>query len=500
MTRGERVIAFIEKYCITPDGAHVGKPIILDEFQKSFILDVYDNPHVTNNAILSMARKNGKTALIAAITLAHLVGPEARRNSQIVSGARSRKQAAQVYNYASKMAALSPKLRQIVRTVPSSKMLIGIPLNVEYYALSAESTTAMGESPILAILDEVGQVVGPSDAFIDAITTAQGAHESPLLISISTQAANDSDLFSIWIDDALTGKDKRTVVHLYTATPAADLDDEHAWAMANPAMGVFRSKEDIASMAAKAKRMPSFANTFRNLILNQRVSSHSPFVSKDVWTKCGGEIDESVFDDHVCYIGVDLSQRTDLTSAVIIAQDDDGEWHVKPLFWTPENGLHDRVLRDKAPYDVWVDRGFLRTTPGNTVDYSVVARDLAEEMDGRDVGFLAFDRWRFDVMQKALDDLELGWEVKPFGQGFKDMGPAVDNIEALLLDSMLRHGMNPVLTMCAANTVIVKDPAGNRKFDKAKSTGRIDGMVALLMAYGVANAEKTETSPGMVLL
>jgi phage terminase large subunit-like protein len=160
MTRGERVIAFIERFCIVPEGKLIGQPMRLDPFQKEFILAVYDNPAGTDMAILSIARKNGKTGLIAGILLAHLVGPEAVQNTQIVSGALSREQAAIVFNLAVKMVNLNPKLQEIVHITPSGKKLIGLPCNVEYKALSAEGKTTHGLSPILAILDETGQVRG----------------------------------------------------------------------------------------------------------------------------------------------------------------------------------------------------------------------------------------------------------------------------------------------------------------------------------------------------
>ncbi len=166
------MVAFIETFCLAPEGQHVGKPIKLLPFQKRFIKAIYDNKHGTRRAYLSIARKNGKTALIAGIMLAHLVGPEAKQNSQIISGARSRDQAAQVFNYAAKMVQLSPDLSSVVRILPSAKSLIGLPLNVEYKASSAEGRTAHGRSPILAILDEVGQVKGAQDDFTDAITTS----------------------------------------------------------------------------------------------------------------------------------------------------------------------------------------------------------------------------------------------------------------------------------------------------------------------------------------
>lgn len=160
MTRGERVIAFIERFCIVPEGKLLGKAMRLDPFQKEFILAVYDNPVGTDKAILSIARKNGKTGLIAGILLAHLVGPEAVQNTQIVSGALSREQASIVFNLAVKMVNLNPKLQEIVHITPSGKKLIGLPCNVEYKALSAEGKTTHGLSPVLAILDETGQVRG----------------------------------------------------------------------------------------------------------------------------------------------------------------------------------------------------------------------------------------------------------------------------------------------------------------------------------------------------
>lgn len=166
LTRGERVIAFIQRYCMVPEGNLLGKPVRLLDFQKKFIREVYDNPHGTSRAYLSIARKNGKTGLIACLLLAHIVGPEAYQNSRITSGARTRKQAAEVFNYAAKMVWMSPELSKLARVVPSGKRIIGLAKHVEYEAISAEAAGAHGGSPILAILDEVGQVKGPNDAVV----------------------------------------------------------------------------------------------------------------------------------------------------------------------------------------------------------------------------------------------------------------------------------------------------------------------------------------------
>lgn len=465
--------------------------MVLEPFQIKFIRDIYDNRAGTRLAILSVARKNGKSGLIAAIVLAHLVGPEARQNSQIVSGARSRKQAAIVYNLAAKMVALSPELRAIVKATPSGKTLHGLTMNTEYQALAAEAGTAHGLSPVLAIHDEMGQVRGEFDPFIEAIETAQGAYDDALQIVISTQAPNDADMLSIRIDDAKRSGDPTIVCHVYAASEDADMGDPKAWEAANPALGSFRSLVEITNKAAEAQRMPSVENSFRNLYLNQRVTRHTPFVSPSIWKACGGPVDDAAFYEGPVYGGLDLSLTTDLTALVLIAMKD-GAWHIKPVFWTPESTLADRSKKDRTPYDAWVRDGFMKATPGPAVEYDFVARDIAALTEGMDIRKIGFDRHRMKTLQAELDRLDVVLPFEEFGQGFVSMGPAVDRAEIEFLHQRFRHGGHPVMTMCAANAIIVQDAAGNRKMDKSKSTGRIDGMISLAMAVGVAGLDAAE--------
>ena len=490
MTTGEKVIAFIERYCVVPDGKLVGQPIKLEPFQKKFLTDVYDNPNGTRRGILSIARKNGKSALIAALVLAHLVGPVARLNAQLVSGAQSRDQAALVFNLAWKMVQLSPELTKIVRVVPSGKRLLGLSMNTEYRALAAEGKTAHGLSPVVVILDELGQVRGPTDPFVEALETAQGAYDDGLQLVISTQAPTDADMLSIWIDDAIRSEDPHTVCHLYAADEDADLSDSKEWAKANPAVGNFRSRVELEQAAEKAARMPSFENSFRNLYLNQRVNMVAAFVSPSVW-KAGNGAPEEL--DGVVYGGLDLSATTDLTALVLTCRKDE-VLSVRPFFWMPQESVAEASRRDKAPYDVWVREGLLRTTPGKVIDYAFVARDIGEICGSLSIVKIGFDRWRMDRMQMALDAAGVSLPLEPFGQGFMSMSPALDALEADLLQERVRHGGHPVLTMCAANAVAVQDPAGNRKLDKHKATGRIDGLVALAMAEGV-EAMMQEATP-----
>ena len=491
MTRGKKICAFIESFCIIPEGAKVGQPMKLLKFQRKFILDVFDNKSGTSRAYLSVGRKNGKSALIAAIVLAHLVGPEAKQNSQIISGARSREQAALVFKLAEKMVRLSPDLAKIIRIVPSQKMLIGLMMNVEYKAISAEAGTAHGLSPILAILDEVGQVRGPQDSFIEAIETAQGAHDKPLLIAISTQASTDGDLFSIWLDDAANAKDKRIVSHLYTAPKDCDILDRKAWRKANPAVGEFRSLQDIEDFAAQADRMPAKANSFRWLYLNQRIEAQSPFLSKAEWEANSFPLEVEAGD--TCYAGLDLSASRDLTALVLVFPKD-GVYHVQPHFWLPEGGLRDKAEAEKVPWDLWAKEGHLRTIPGPVIIPEVIAQAIAEVNETYNLQLMAYDRWRIHDLQRELDAIGANVAMQPFGQGYRDMAPAVDKLEQLVAERKLCHGNHPILNMNAAGAIVESDPAGNRKLHKSKSYSKIDGLVALAMALGSMSYEEVQSS------
>jgi len=491
LTRAERAMKFVESYLRVPEGVLTGQLVKLDTFQQAFFYSVFDNKKGTRRAYLSIARKNGKTGLIACLLMVFIAGPEAVLNSRLYSGAMSKDQAAEVYNYASKMIGLSPELSQRCKTIPSKKMILGLSKNVEYAAISAEGKTAHGKSPLIAILDEVGQVKGPQSDFIDAIITAQGAYESPMLFAISTQASNDNDLFSIWLDDAQKSGDERIVSHVYCADKEAKVDDPKGWIDANPAMGNFRSKKDVEEQADRAERMPSFESTFRNLVLNQRVETTTPFVSKGVWLLNSQDVDDSIFYKNKTYVGLDLSARNDLT-AMAMACFDGEKWHVKVLFWTPEKGLKERAKRDRAPYDLWEKEGFIRALPGASLDYEALAKEIAEALEGVAVESVAFDRWRIDLLKTEFTKLGVELPLVEFGQGFKDMSPALENFETLLLNEKIRHGNNPVLTMCMANARVVQDAASNRKLDKMKATGRIDGAVAVTMALGAIEKEDTE--------
>lgn len=455
----------------------------LRPWQREIVCGIYDSP--TRRALISFGRKNAKTTLSALLLLLHTCGPEARQNSQLYSAAQSRDQAALLFSLAAKIVRLSPDLRQYVVVRDTAKQLACPELGTLYRALSAEASTAYGLSPVFVVHDELGQVKGPRSELYEALETAAGAQESPLSIVISTQAPTDADLLSVLIDDAKTGADPKVKLWLWTADDAADPFDEATIRQANPAFGDFLNATEVLDQAASAKRMPAREASYRNLVLNQRINVSSPFISRAVWEACCGEVDEAVFGGGA-WIGLDLSSRNDLTALVMVGKDDAGAWHVHAEFFAPEVGVHDRAHRDRVPYDVWARDGLLTLTPGASVDYAYVAKRLCDLADDFDVREIAFDRWRIDILKTELARMDRDLPLVPFGQGFKDMTPALDTLEHALIEGRVRHGGNPVLRMCAANAVATRDPAGNRKLDKVKATGRIDGLVAMAMAFGRA--------------
>jgi phage terminase large subunit-like protein len=517
MTRGEEYIQWIENRILVPEGRDVGKPLTLRPFQREIITGIYDAEPRPRYVIISMAKKNAKTALSGALLLLNICGPEAKQNSQLYSTGQTRKQAATIFRLASKMRRSAPDIAAVTFTRDTTKEIVCPELGTEYTALARKAESQHGLSPRFMVHDELGQVRGPTWDLFDALETADQAHDDALSIIISTQPAADGDLMAILMDDAINTSenpdahpvvsgDGRTLLFLWTADETGHEDDkdwaftEEAMRQANPAYGDFLSAQSMCDKAAAARRMRSNENTFRNFNLNQRVESIDPFIPRGVWMSCKAEPKIEALDCPL-YLGLDLSKRTDLTALAMIAELD-GVWHAWVDFWVPSIGLLERASRDRVPYDQWVTDGLITATPGASINYRHPAERLLEICGDHTVASVAFDRWRMDVFTKEIarlimdeDDLDSedmearvleAVPLRPHGQGFRDMAPALDALEEALLNKRLCHGANSVLTMCAANARAVADSAGNRKLDKTRSTGRIDGLQALAMAFGAA--------------
>ena len=425
--------------------------------------------------------------------LVHMVGPEAIRNGEIYSAANDREQAAQVFKVCKQIVEVDPELSAIVTVVPSTKT-IACPGNGSFYrAVSAEAGTKHGLNPSLVIFDELAQA--KNRELYDVLDTSMGAREEPLFITISTQSNDPEHILSKLIDDGLNADDETTVCHLYAAPDDADLMDEKAWRAANPALGDFRSLDELAVLAAKAKRMPAEEPKFRNLYLNQRVAPHSTLISRTDWMACQG--DATLHDGEAIYLALDLSAKTDLTALAAVSVE--GGSRVQAWFWKPGDLLDDHERRDRVPYREWSNR-WIAAVEGRAIHPRAVAMKIAELSEQFNVVGLAYDRWQIDHLLREFDGVGLaahkdgddgdGLRLVPWGQGFKDMSPAIDALETAVMHNELIHPGNPVLTWNMANAVATMDPAGGRKLDKLKARFRIDGAVALAMALGIKARER----------
>ena len=509
--RADRVIAFIE--CLSvPSGEGQGGRFLLRPWQKRFIRDIYE-PHrldgrrVVRRAILSIARKNGKTALIAALVLAHLVGPEAVTNGEIYSAANDREQAGQVFKVVAQIVRADPELLALLRITDSTKSVACYSNGSFYRAMSAEAGTKHGLNPTFAIFDELAQA--KNRELYDVLDTSFGARSEPLFVVISTQSNDPEHILSKLIDDGLSGVDPTIVCHLYAApedTPDDKIFDLAVQRLANPALGDFRSLEDLQATARKAQRMPAEEPKYRNLYLNQRVAPVASLIARAEWMECQGTAE--IANGEEIYIGLDLSNVHDLTALVAVSAKDDSR--VMPFFWKPETALREHSKRDFGAgvmrYVEWRDAGHLLTSPGRTVDMEVVAASIGELHKRFVIRGIAYDRWRMDVLRKEMDRCGLevyadadgpqdGIRLCGWGQGFRDMAPAIDALETAVIERALVQPGNPVLTWNMANAVAVTDPAGNRKLDKTKVKFRIDGAVALTMALGLKARDAAQAGP-----
>jgi phage terminase large subunit-like protein len=501
-SRAKNVIEFIEMLTI-PSGTGQGQPFKLLPFQKAFIRDVYE-PHfgrrrAVRRAILSMARKNGKTALIATMALAHLVGPEKVINGEIYSAANDRDQAAIVFKFAKQIVELEPQLAAEIEVIPSTKTMLARRTGSIYRAVSAEAGTKHGYLPSVVIYDELAQA--KSRDLYDVLDTSFGARDEPLFVTISTQSNDPEHVLSKLIDDGLSGIDPSIVCHLYAADEDCDLEDEAQWLKANPALGKFRDREDLVSAVKKAARMPAEEPKVRNLFLNQRVAPTASLISRFEWMACVGE--PSIADGEEVYLALDLSSVADLTALLLGSASDPAR--VVPFFWKPRDHLVEHSNRDFGSgsyrYREWAEAGHLLLSPGKTIDPEAIALFIAELTVRYRVKGLVYDRWRINDLLREFDRIGLqahedgekggdGLRLVPWGQGFKDMAPSIDALELAIMEGKLIHPSNPIMNWNMANAMATMDPAGNRKLDKDKARFRIDGAVALAMLMGLRSRDR----------
>lgn len=442
--------------------------------------------------------------MIAALVLVHLIGPEAIQNGEIYSAANDREQAAQVFKVARQIVEADSELMEMIRVIPSTKTLACYANGSFYRALSAEAGTKHGMNPSVAIFDELAQA--KSRDLYDVIDTSFGARTDPLFVVISTQSNDPEHIMSKLIDDGLNAGDPSIACHLYEIPETDDVFDPANWKKANPALGDFRSFKDLKAIADKAKRMPAEEPKFRNLYCNQRVSPVASLISRPEWMACSGPAD--FVDGEDVYLALDMSAVVDLTALVMGSADD--KTRLRPFIWKPEDLLEEHSKRDFGSgnnrYAEWAKQGHLLTSPGRSIDPATVALKVAELVGRYNVLGFAYDRWRIKDLLREFDRIGLeafedkgetkgsGLRLVPWGQGYRDMAPAIDALELAVIERNLEHPSNPVLNNHFANAVASMDPAGNRKIDKDKVKFRIDAAVATAMLFGLKSRDRSSAS------
>jgi phage terminase large subunit-like protein len=406
--------------------------------------------------------------------------------AEVYSCASDRQQAAIVFDVAADMVAQSPALSKRIKVIPSTKRMVYAPTGSIYQVLSSEVATKHGLNVSGCIFDELH--TQPTRKLYDVMTQGSGdARKQPLWFFLTTAGTDRNSI--CWevhqkALDLIEGRkrDPRFYPVVYGLPDEEDWQDEANWYKANPSLGHTIDIEKVRDAYRKALESPADENTFRQLRLNQWVKQSVRWMPMERWDECGAAFDPSILDGRPCYAGLDLASTSDLTTIVLVFPpiDEDEPYYVLPFFWLPDETLDLRVRRDHVMYDVWEKQGFIMTTEGNVVHYAAIQKfinDLGERYNIREI---AFDRWGATMMVQALEDD--GFTMIPFGQGFRDMSPPTKELMRLVLERKIAHGGHPVLRWNMDNAFVRTDPAGNQKIDKEKSTEKVDGAVALVMA------------------
>lgn len=486
-TKADRAVRLINQLTHTK-GPFAGQPFNLRRWQDAGIVRPLfktrkDGLRQYRSCLLMLPRKNGKTELAAALAIYFLLF-DGEIGGEVYSAAADKDQAALVFNVAAQMIRNDPELDAQCEIIDSQKRIVHRKSGSFYRAISAEAYSKHGFNASVIIYDELH--AAPNRELYDVLTTSQGARSQPLMLAISTAGFDrHSILWELYSHakkvEENPALDPTFLPILYEAPIDADWADEAVWKAANPALGDFRSLEEMRVAAARAKEIPAQENTFRRLYLNQWTEQASRWISLTAWDACKAPIDRASLKGRRCYLGMDLSTTKDLTAIVAVFPDDDGGFDVLPHFFVPKESIRDRAARDRVPYDQWARDGYLTATPGNMVDYQAVRHTVNAWGVEFDVKELAFDPWNAAGLVAQLGEQD-GFHCIAMRQGFASLSPPTKSLEKAVLSGALRHDGHPVLRWNLGNVSVEADPAGNIKPSKKVSTERIDGIVALIMA------------------
>jgi phage terminase large subunit-like protein len=486
MTRAQRAIAIINNLTHTK-GPFAQQAFNLRPWQRQILTRLFktgpDGRRQYRTCLLMLPRKNGKSELAAALAIYFLIF-DGEQGAEVYSAAADKDQAALVFNVAAAMIRNDPELEAQVEIIDSQKRIVHRASGSFYRAISAEAYSKHGFNASVVIYDELH--AAPSRELWDVLATSQGARAEPMLIAITTAGYDrHSILWELYAHATKVRErpelDPTFLPIIYEAPIEADWTDERVWKKANPALGDFRSVEDMRILAARAKEIPAQENTFRRLYLNQWTEQASRWLAMPAWDACQVAPDRSTWNARACFVGMDLSTTTDLTALVAVLPDDVGGFDVLCQFFVPQEKIRTRSTRDRVPYDQWAREGWLIATPGDTVDYDVVRETLQTWASTYHVQEIAYDPWNAtDIITKLT--AQDGFVCVPIRQGFASLSAPTKALEKAILSKALRHDGHPVLRWNVSNVSVETDAAGNLKPSKKLSTERIDGVVALVMA------------------
>ncbi len=490
----DHVCDFFPKYLRHTKGRWAGQKFDLFPWQRDLISKLFgtlqsDGTRQYQFVYCEIPKKNGKSELAAGIAL-YLLFADKEPGAEIYSAAADRDQASIVFNVAAQMVRYSKALSSRCKIIESTKRIRHNNGGV-YRVLSAEAFSKHGYNISGVLFDEFH--AQPNRDLWDVLTKGAGdARTQPIFFVITTAGF---DRYSIcWevhekarqVRDG-TRTDPAFLSVLYYADENADWTDQKVWESCNPSMtslhpdgdGILDPKR-IKAACRRAQDNPLEENTFRRLRLNQWVKQESRYLPMAAWDACGEAFDPEALYGKACYAGLDLASSIDVAALVLAFEGDDDTVKLLAYFWVPAENIEKRARTDGVPYDQWGREGFLKATPGNVIDYATIRHDINELSKLYEIRELAFDRW--GAVQMSQDLTEDGFTMIEFGQGYRSMSPPTKEMLKMVLGGKIRHGGNPVLRWMADNVVVTSDPAECVKPDKRKSTERIDGIVAAIMA------------------
>ena len=494
----DRVVGFFRDVLRLNGGDYEGVPFELLGWQAFVVGSLFgwkreDGYRRFRVAYVETGKGSGKSPLAAGIGLYGLVA-DGEARAEVYAAATKKDQAMVLFRDAVAMVDQSPALSaRIVKSgAPGKEWNLAYHETYSFFRPISADDGQSGPRPHIGLIDEIHEHKSP--LVVEMIRAGTKSRKQALIFMITNSGFDKHSV--CWEYHDLGAKvaagqvqDDSFFAFICGLDEGEDpLDDEGCWPKANPSLqeagipGVQYLREQVA----QAREMPSKEAIVRRLNFCIWTEASSPFIAGHVWRAAEERVPESLLLGRPCYGGLDLSSTQDLTAFVLLFEPtaEDPVWRLRPWFWIPESRIAEKERSDRVPYSVWRDAGHLEALPGSAVSKLVVAQRVVEIVAPYQLHSIAYDRWRIADFMQMLDDAGEALPLEPFGQGYKDMAPALDEFEIRLLDGRLKHDGNPVMTWCAANAVVAEDPAGNRKIDKQRATGRVDGIVAAIMATG----------------